>query len=143
MAITNIYLHFDGNCEEAFKLYKGVFQTEFTNLLRYSDIPLRAGMPVIPEDDLNKIENVGIKISDETLIMGADGLACFGQKPSLGTNFSIYVEVFSKEEADRVFGGLSEGGQIKMPMTAAHWGDYFGMLTDRFEVSWLVNYSNK
>lgn len=141
MARTNIYLHFDGNCEAAFCLYREVFQTEFTNILRYSDIPRQEGMPLVPERDLNKIENVGIKISDETLLMGSDGLECFGQKTIVGNNFSIYVEATSGEEADRIFSGLSEGGQVKMPMTIAHWGDYFGMLTDRFGINWLVNCS--
>ena len=141
MARTNIYLHFDGNCEVAFCLYREVFQREFITLLRYSDIPRQEGRPVVPERDLNKIENVGIKISDETLLMGSDGLECFGQKPIVGNNFSIYVEATSGEEADRIFSGLSKGGQVKMPMTIAHWGDYFGMLTDRFGINWLVNCS--
>lgn len=143
MAKTNIYLHFDGSCEEAFNLYKRAFQTEFTNVLRYSEVSRQEETSTIPESDLNKIENIGIRISEETFLMGSDGLECYGQKPVIGNNFSIYVEAESKDEADRIFNELSAKGRIKMPMTIAHWGDYFGMCSDRFGVNWLINYTLK
>jgi len=143
MPKLNIYLHYDGNCEEAFSHYKTVFGVEFLNVIRYGDMPGQEGMPEIPVSDLNKIENIVIRINNDTILMGSDNLEAFGQKTIVGNNFSIYIEADSKEQAEHIFNGLSEGGFVKMPLTLAHWGDLFGMCTDRFGISWFVNFSSK
>ncbi len=145
MAKLNIYLKFDGNCEEVFTLYESVFDSTVSFISRYKDVPRmeEEGMPVIPEEDLEKIENICLPISKDTILMGADGLAAFGTKPIIGNNFSIYITAESQDEAYKIFHGLSAGGQIQMPISRAHWGDYFGMCTDKFGISWFVNYSPK
>lgn len=143
MPKLSIYLHFDGNCEEVFTHYKNIFGVGFSNIIRYGDLPHQEGMPVIPATDKDKIENVVIRLSDDTVLMGSDNLEVFGQKIVTGNNFSIYFEADSKEQAEKVFAGLSEGGFIKMPLTLAHWGDLFGMCSDRFDVNWLVNFSSR
>ncbi len=143
MPTINIYLHFDGNCEEAFNFYKTTFGVEFFSMIKYKDIPQQEGMPVILECDLNKVENVAIQINEGVFLMGSDGLDILGMKPIIGNNFSIYVEADEKEKAYTLFNSFSEGGQIKMPMSKAHWGDYFGMCTDKFGVSWFINYALK
>jgi len=141
MAKLTIYLHFDGNCEEAFNHYKRIFGVELSGLIRYGDIPSQGGMPALPASDLNKIENVSMQIDKDTSLMGSDSLEAFGQKTIVGNNFSIYIEADTKGQADSFFNGLSECGLIKMPMTTAHWGDYFGMCTDKYGVSWLINHA--
>lgn len=136
MAKINIYLHFNGNCEEVFNLYKDVFKVEFMSFLRYSDTPYASQ---VPKEYLDKIENIGIRLSDETFIMGADALESIGQPYVAGNNFSIYIEAESKNEAERIFNGLSKNGKITQALTIAHWGDYFGMCTDQYGIQWLVN----
>ncbi|NDV84459.1 VOC family protein [Bacteroides sp. 51] len=145
MAKLNIYLKFDGNCEEAFKHYETVFGTTISFVSKYGDVPRleEEGMPVIPEEDLEKIENICLPINKDTLLMGADGLEAFGMRPVAGNNFSIYVTAETQDEAYSIFNGLSQGGAVQMPLSRAHWGDYFGMCTDKFGISWFVNYSPK
>ena len=127
MAKINFYLLFNGNCEEAFNFYKSAFGIDFTFIGRYGDIPPQNGMPPISEDEKNKIENICLPIAEETVLMGADVCG------------SLYIEADSRGEADRLFAGLSTEGRVTMPMSEAHWGDYFGMFTDKFGVNWLIN----
>jgi len=145
MASLSIYLKFDGNCEEAFKHYETVFNTEILFISRYSDVPRleEEGMPTIPEEQLERIENICLPIGEGTVLMGADGMEAYGTRPVMGNNFSIYVTAESKEEAYGIFDGLADGGKIQMPMSRAHWGDYFGMCVDKFGISWFVNFSPK
>lgn len=145
MAKLNIYLKFDGNCEEVFNHYETVFGSAVSFISRYGDVPRleEEGMPVIPEEDLQKIENICLPISKDTILMGSDGLEAFGTRPVMGSNFSIYVTAETQDEAYQIFYGLSEGGKVQMPMSRAHWGDYFGMCTDKFGISWFVNFSPK
>lgn len=128
-----------GNCEEAFNFYKSAFGIDFTFIGRYGDIPPQNGMPPISEDEKNKIENICLPIAEETVLMGADVCGYMAQNTVFGNNFSLYIEADSRGEADRLFAGLSTEGRVTMPMSEAHWGDYFGMFTDKFGVNWLIN----
>lgn len=139
MANLNTYLLFDGNCEEAFNHYKSAFGGDFSFVNRYGNISSQTGMPELSEKDKDKIENICFPINDRCFLMGSDGLECLGQKVVTGNNFSIYIEADNKEQADNFFTGLSDGGIVKMPMTIAHWGDYFGICTDKFGISWFIN----
>lgn len=139
MARINLYLLFNGNCYEAFNFYKSAFGSEFTFVGRYGDIPQQEGVPILPESDKNKIENICLPIAKETVLMGADVCSYMAQNTVFGNNFSLYIEADSRGEADRLFGGLSTEGRVTMPMSEAHWGDYFGMFTDKFGVNWLIN----
>ena len=130
---------FNGNCEEAFNFYKSAFGIDFTFIGRYGDIPPQNGMPPISEDEKNKIENICLPIAEETVLMGADVCGYMAQNTVFGNNFSLYIEADSRGEADRLFAGLSTEGRVTMPMSEAHWGDYFGMFTDKFGVNWLIN----
>lgn len=127
------------NCEEAFNFYKSAFGVDFTFIGRYGDIPPQNGMPPISEDEKNKIENICLPIAEETVLMGADVCGYMAQNTVFGNNFSLYIEADSRGEADRLFAGLSTEGRVTMPMSEAHWGDYFGMFTDKFGVNWLIN----
>src|SRR5690606_17816560 len=109
MTTVNIYLNFNGNCEEAFNFYKSVFGGEFSHIGKFKDMPADGGKPVPPED-ANKVMHVSLPISKETVLLGSDtgGEWASGFKP--GNNFSISITTDSKKEADRLFNGLSAGG---------------------------------
>jgi PhnB protein len=140
MATTNIYLNFDGNCEEAFNFYKSVFGGEFNYIGRFSDMPKSEDFS-IPEADLNKIMHIGFPIGT-SILMGSDIGGDWAPTYVQGNNFSVSVTADSKEEADRVFNSLSQGGEITMGLEMTFWGDYFGMLIDKFGVNWMVSFND-
>jgi PhnB protein len=136
MYTVNPYLHFDGNCEEAFDFYKTAFGEEFTSLMRWKD--MNCDNPA-PTSDGNKIMHVSIPIGHGTVLMGSDRPSQDG-KGTTGDNFSIAIGPESKEDATRIFNALSEGGKVTMPLQDTFWGAYFGMFTDKFGIQWMVNY---
>jgi PhnB protein len=140
MTTVNIYLNFNGNCEEAFNFYKSVFGGEFSYLGRFKDMPPTEGITLSPEQG-DKVMHVGLPISKETALMGSDTGGDWAPAFKQGNNFSISVNVDSKDEADRLFNGLSAAGTVTMPMNATFWGDYFGMFTDKFGVNWMVSFA--
>ena len=133
----NPYLNFEGNTEEAFKFYQSVFGGEFTTLQRFKDTP--HGDNMSPEEK-EMIMHVALPLSNESTLMGTDTLKSMGQQLIVGNNFSLTVSPDTKEEADRIFNALAAGGNITMPLEKAFWGAYFGMLTDKFGIQWMVNY---
>ncbi|MBJ2175873.1 VOC family protein [Aureibaculum sp. A20] len=137
MATINTYLNFEGNCEAAFNFYKSVFGGTFTFLGRFEEMPEGDGYKV-SETDKNKIMHVSLPIG-KTILMGSDTVGDWGPKFVQGNNFSVSIIPDNTEEADKLFKGLSAGGQITMPMENTFWGSYFGMLTDKFGINWMVN----
>lgn len=137
MAAINPYLNFNGNTEEAFNFYKSVFGGEFVMLQRFKDIP---GGEKMSAEDGEKIMHISLPIGQDTILMATDALESMGQKLSPGNNFYISISTASEEEADKLFYGLSEGGQVTMPLDKAFWGAYFGMFIDKFGIQWMVNY---
>ena len=142
MTTVNVYLTFDGNCEEAFNFYKSVFGGEFPYLGRFRDMPAEGGKPV-PAEDADKIMHVSLAISKETMLMGSDTGGEWSSGFSQGNNFSISINTDSKEKADSFFNGLSAGGRLTMAMNKTFWGDYFGMCTDKFGINWMVSFNEK
>lgn len=144
MATINPYLNFNGTTEEAFNFYKSVFGGEFTAFTRFKDIPSGGEgseeCAPLSENDQNKIMHIALPIGNENVLMASDYPDSMMEKLSAGNNFSISINADSKEEADRLFNGLSEGGTAEMPMADAFWGAYFGMFKDKFGINWLVNY---
>ncbi len=138
MATVNTYLNFCGNCEDAFNFYKSVFGGEFSYIGRFGEMP-DSGHANMPEADKNKIMHVSLPIGS-TILMGSDSVGEWAPAFVQGNNFSISINTESKEEADRLFSGLSIGGQVTMPMADTFWGAYFGMLADKFGVNWMVNF---
>src|SRR5262245_53746048 len=137
MTMVNPYLNFTDNCEEAFKFYKSVFGGDFATVMRFKDVPAEYQGDA---SEREKIMHIALPIGQGTMLMGSDTPASMGSaKP--GTNFGISISTGSETEADRLFKGLSAGGQVTMPLDKAFWGDYFGMLTDKFGVPWMVSYS--
>ena len=141
MASINPYLTFNGNCEAAFLFYKSVFGGEFPYLGRFGDMPKEDGMNCPPEE-ANLIMHVSLPIGN-TILMGSDASESFGSGSVAGNNFSISINTDSREEADRIFTGLSNGGKVTMPMENTFWGAYFGMFTDKFGINWMVNFDEQ
>ena len=139
MAAINPYLVFNGNCEEAFLFYKSVFGGEFPYIGKFKDMPPAEGNPVLSEADGNKIMHVSLPIGDGSVLMGSDSNSASGVV-TFGQNISISINTKSKEEADKLFNGLSVGGTVTMPMSQTFWGAYFGMFADKFGISWMVNF---
>ena len=141
MARVSIYLNFQGNTEEAFNFYKSVFHTEFVRPIMYNkDIPPQPGLPSFSEEDKQKVMHVTLPILGGTQIMATDMLESMGHKLIEGNNVTINLEPDSREETDRLFNALSEGGSETAPMRDEFWG-YWGCCKDRFGVRWMFNYS--
>lgn len=136
MALINPYLNFLGNTEEAFNFYKSVFGGEFAMVMRFSDTEHGANLP---EEDRNKIMHIALPIGGN-MLMATDCLPSMGQSLNMGNNFSISVHGDSLEHAEKLFNGLSVGGNVVVPLKKEFWGDYFGLFFDKFGVQWMVNY---
>lgn len=141
MTTTNTYLNFNGNCEEAFNFYKSVFGGEFTYIGRFGGMPSSEDYTV-PETDKNKVMHVSLPIGSSVL-MGSDVGGDWAPSFKQGNNFAVSISAHNKEEADRIFNFLSTDGQITMPLMHTFWGDYFGMLTDKFGVNWMMSYNKQ
>lgn len=140
MATLNPYLNFNGNTEEAFNFYKSVFGGEFTSLMHFKDIPAgEAGMEQMPDMYANNIMHVSLPIGD-SILMASDCIEAFGQKAIFGSSNYISLQPESRKETERIFNGLSEGGEIEMPLEEMFWGDYFGSFTDKFGIKWMVSF---
>ena len=140
MASVNVYLNFNGNCEEAFLFYRKNFGGEFPYIGRFKDMPQKEG-ETMPEEMANQIMHVSLMISKETCLMGSDVGGEWSSSFKPGNNFSISINADTKEEADGLFSGLPEGGTITMPLADTFWGDYFGMFIDKFGISWMVSFN--
>lgn len=138
MTTVNTYLTFNRNCEEAFNFYKSVFGGEFSNISKFKDMPDLPEYPVA-EAYKEKIMHVSLPIGN-TVLMGSDTSGEWAAKFKQGNNFSVSVNTDSKEEANRIFNELSKGGEIMMPMETKFWDAYFGMLTDKFGIQWMVSF---
>jgi PhnB protein len=139
MAQVSIYLSFGGNAGEALNHYKNVFGTDFSSpLTRYKDAPQQPGAPALSEADQNKVAHVSLPILAGVQIMATDMLESMGQKLVEGNNFTIYLSPDTKEEADRLYSELSEGGTDGVSPHDEFWG-YWGSCTDRFGIRWMFN----
>lgn len=137
MASVHIYLNYLGNTEEAFTFYKSILGGDFKVVQRFKDTDHGKQLP--PEDQ-DKIMHISLPVGNGSILMATDVLASMGQTLKPGDNFSISLDTESEEEATRLFNGLSEGGQVTMPLEKTFWNAYFGMFTDKFGIQWMVNY---
>ena len=137
MATLNPYLNFPGTAEEAFTFYKAAFGGEFLGINRFKDMPDTGR---IPAEALDKIMHIALPIGNGNILMASDAPASMGFTVTAGNNFYISVNVGSKEEADRIFAALSEGGKIEMPLGDTFWGAYYGSFADKFGIGWMISY---
>ena len=139
MKQINPYLNFNGDTEEAFNFYKSVFGGEFRILMRFKDTP-EAGN--IPADARDQIMHVALPLGKDNVLMGTDAPESMGFGLKFGNNVHISIHTESREEADKLFNGLSAGGNVQMPMADMFWGDYYGAFTDKFRVQWMIAFTN-
>lgn len=139
MALINPHINFNGNAEEAFTFYKSVFGGEFAKVVRLKDIAT-AEFPVSAADE-NKIMHIALPIGKNTL-MANDVPEFLGKVNEQENRSKIAISTESKEEADKLFNGLSAGGQVEMPLSDSPWGTYFGMFRDKYGIEWMVEYAN-
>ena len=135
----NPYLNFDGNAEEAFRFYQSVFGGELF-IQKMGEAP---GNENLSEEEKGRAMHVAISIGDGQFLMASDCLPSAGHVLNQGNNNYISVAPDSREEAERLFNGLSAGGEIEMPLADMFWGDYFGSFKDKFGVCWMINYNNQ
>ncbi len=140
MTGINSYLHFAGKAEEAMNFYRSVMGGEFTSFQRYKDM---AGADKMPDEDRDKMIHIALEPSPGITIMATDVIVSMERPLHKGNNYHICIQAGDREEADRLFKGLSAGGHVEMPMNATFWGSYFGMCRDRYEVQWMINCDKK
>jgi PhnB protein len=128
------YLMFDGRCEEAIQFYKTALGAEPLMLLRYSEIPDAPPPGMVAPGSENKICHASFRIGDST-VMASDG-GCHGKATFQG--FTLNLSVASEAEADRAFAALASGGQVQMPLGKTFFSPRFGMVQDKFGVSWMI-----
>jgi len=138
MAQVNTYLNFQGQAEEAFAFYAKTFGTELTMLSRYSDMPA-AGPGELPPEEQNLVLHAELPITGGHVLMATDMLRSMGQATRIGNNTTLCLEVDSREDADHLYGALSEGGSEASPMADMPWGSYWGVTLDRYGIRWMVN----
>lgn len=138
MAQINPYIHFNGNAEEAFTFYKSVFGGAFATVVRFRDMAFE-GNP-ISESEADKIMHIALPIGKSSVLMGSDTPALMGKQNERENRSKISISAESKEEADRLFNGLSAGGEIEMPIEDSPWGSYFGMFRDKYGIEWMVDF---
>ena len=141
MEKLNPYLTFPGNCEEAFNFYKAIFRREFLHMGRFADIPSDEGV-IIPESKLNKIMHVSLPMGNGNILMGSDADDEFNPDITNGNNVSLSITTKNKEDADRIFEALCDGGKMNMQIGDVFWGSYYGMCTDKFGINWMISFNS-
>lgn len=141
MALINPHINFNGNAEEAFTFYKSVFGGEFAKIIRFKDLAVH-GFPVAEKEE-NKIMHIALPIGKCNFLMANDVPEIMGKTNENENRSKIVITAESKEEADRLFTGLSAGGQIEGPIGDSPWGTYFGMFRDKYGIEWMVDFDPK
>ena len=138
MALINPHINFKGNAEDAFTFYKSVFGGEFAKVIRFKDL---AG-PEFPvaENEKNKIMHIALPIGKTNMLMANDVPESMGKTNENENRSKIVINAESKEEADKLFNGLSTGGQIEGPIGDSPWGSYFGCFRDKYGIEWIVEF---
>ena len=140
MALINPHINFNGNAEEAFNFYKSVFGGEFERIIRFKDLSTPEW--TAPENEANKIMHIALPIG-KTWLMANDVPESMGRTNENENRSKIFVTAESREEADRIFNGLSAGGTIEGPIGESPWGSYFGMFRDKYGIEWMVDFNPK
>ena len=140
MASINPHINFNGNAEEAFNFYRSVFGGEFTKTMRFKDLA-SDDFPVA-EHEANKIMHIALSIGPNVLI-GNDVPESMGPVNENENRSKISISAESREEADKLFSGLSAGGTVEFPIGESPWGSYFGMFRDKYGIEWMVDFVSK
>ncbi len=139
MTTINPWINFNGNAEEALTFYKSVFGGEFRKITRFKD--LASAEFEVPENDADKIMHMALPIGNGSAIMANDVPEFMGKVNERENRSKIVISTETKEEADRLFNGLSVGGEIEGPMGDSPWGTYAGMFRDKYGIEWIIEFS--
>jgi PhnB protein len=137
MALINPHINFNGNAEEAFNFYKSVFGGEFAKIMRFKDLATTEFQ--VTGNEAHKIMHIALPIG-QNILMGNDVPESMGQVNENENRSKISISAESREEADKLFSGLSAGGNIEVPIKDSPWGSYFGMFRDKFGIEWMVDF---
>ncbi len=140
MATINPWINFNGNAEEAFTFYKSVFGGEFMKIVRFKDIA--SAEFSVPEKEENKIMYIALPIGNGSMLIANDVPEVLGRVNERENRSKILVNAASREEADRLFTGLSTGGEVEGSMGDSPWGSYAGMFRDKYGIEWIVEFSS-
>lgn len=140
MATINPHVNFNGNAEEAFTFYKSVFGGEFAKIIRFKELS-SPEMPIAEKEE-NKIMHIALPIGNSVL-MANDVPDFLGRVNENENRSKIFVTAESKEEADKLFNGLSAGGTVEMPIDESPWGSYFAMFRDKYGIEWMIEFDAK
>jgi PhnB protein len=136
MVTINPHINFNGNAEEAFTFYKSVFGGEFARIMRFKELA-GGDFPIAPEEE-DKLMFISLPIGP-TMLMGNDVPAQMGRTDERENRSKIAITAESREEADRLFKGLSEGGEVEFPMGESPWDSYFGAFRDKYGIEWMID----
>lgn len=139
MATLNPWINFNGNAEEAFTFYKSVFGGEFVKIVRFKDIA--SDEVSVAEKEENKIMYIALPIGNNTMLIANDVPEIMGRVNEKENRSKILVSTESKEEADRLFSGLSAGGEVEGSPGDSPWGSYAGMFRDKYGIEWIIEFS--
>ena len=137
MATINPHINFNGNAEEAFTFYKSVFGGEFAKIIRFKDISSPEFS--VAENDANKIMHIALPIG-KNILMANDVPESMGKTNESENRSKISISAESRDEADKLFNGLSAGGQIEGPIGDSPWGSYFACFRDKYGIEWMVDF---
>ena len=141
MAIINPHINFNGNAEEAFTFYQSVFGGEFTKVIRFKD--LEGPEFPVADNEKEKIMLITLPIGKSNMLMANDVPAFMGRTNENENRSKIVVITESREEADRIYNGLSAGGQVEGPIGDGPWGTYFGCFRDKYGIEWIIEHDPK
>lgn len=141
MTKINPWINFNGNAEEAFTFYKSVFGGEFEKIVRFKD--LASAEFQVPETEKNKIMYIALPINESCVLIGNDVPEFMGKVNERENRSKISVSIESREEAERIFNGLSSGGEVEGPMGDSPWGTYAGMFRDKYGIEWIIQFQGK
>lgn len=138
MKAINPWINFNGNAEEAFNFYRTVFGGEFTKVIRFKD--LESDEFTIPENEANKLMHIALPIGEHHVLIANDVPEFMGRVNENENRSKISISAESREEADKIFSGLSAGGEVEGPIGDSPWGTYAGMLRDKYGIEWIVEF---
>lgn len=139
MRTINPWINFNGNAEEAFTFYRSVFGSEFTKITRFKD--LTSNEFLIPDNELNKIMHIALPIGKHNVLIANDVPEFIGRVNENENRSKISISAESREEADKLFNGLSAGGNVEGPIRDSPWGTYAGMFRDKYGIEWIVEFN--
>jgi PhnB protein len=134
-AVVQPYLSFDGRCEEALEFYCKTLGAQIEMILRFKDSPEPCDPNMVPPGSENKVMHSSFRIGESVLM--ANDCGCSGSTPKV-QGFSLSYSVPDAATVEKVFAALSEGGQVQMPLAKTFFSPLFGVVADRFGVSWMV-----